>query len=93
MEPISERRTWIARTGYVGVVLLFAVHLAFWWRVSVLHGFWGHLDEASKRLQSIGLISFLVVLCCLVGAGWRRWVGSILGLLSLVLSFGYAMGL
>ncbi len=93
MKPLGQRRSWISRTGYVGVALLLLLHLAFWWRASALQGYWGHLDEASRWFQTIDLVSVVVLLCCLLGTGWKRWVGSALGLLSLVLSFGYARGL
>jgi hypothetical protein len=93
MKPLGPRRRWISRTGYVGVALLLLLHLAFWWRAGALHGYWGHFDEASRWFQTIDLLSVVVLLCCLLGDGWKPWVGSAFGLLSLVLSFGYAMGL
>ena len=92
-KPLGDERQWISRTGYVGVVLLLALHIALWWRVDTLHGFWGHFNEASRWLQAILLLSLLVSICCLFGAGWKRWVGSTLGFLSLIVSLGYAAGL
>jgi hypothetical protein len=92
-KPLGEERQWISRTGYVGVVLLLALHIALWWRVDTLHGFWGHLDEASRWLRTILLLSLVVSICCFFGSGWKRWVGSILGFLSLMATRGYAAGL
>ena len=39
----------------------------------------------------IDVVSVFTLLACLFGFGWKRWIGSSLGLLSLILSFGYAM--
>jgi hypothetical protein len=93
MMLLSQKRLWLSRAGYFGLALLIALHVAFWRRAGALLGYWGHLDEASRWFQVIDLISMLVLLACLFGSGWKRWVGSALGLLSLMLSFGYAMGL
>jgi len=93
MMLLSQQRLWFSRAGYFGVAILLALHVAFWRRAGQLHGYWGHLDEAGRWFQVMDLISVLAFLFCLFGAGWKRWVGSTLGLLSLVLSFGYAMGL
>lgn len=89
----GQKRLWFSRAGYFGLVLLLTLHNAFWRRVGVLHGFWGHLDEASRWFKVIDVVSLFTLLACLFGFGWKRWVGSSLGLLSLMLSFGYAMGL
>jgi hypothetical protein len=64
-----------------------------WVRAEQLHGFWGHFNEASHWFQVIDLTSLLAIILCLFGMGWRRWVGSTLGLLSFVLCCGYAAGL
>jgi hypothetical protein len=92
MLMIAGRR-WIANAGYVGIILLVATHFALWWRADALHGFWGHLDEASRWLQVLFVSSLLACMCCLFGVGWKRWIGATLALVSLVFSLGYAAGL
>jgi hypothetical protein len=72
---------------------LLALHYAFWARAQALGGFWGHLDEATRWFQVIDLISLLVTILCLFGIGWRRWVGSSVGVASFLLSCMYAIGL
>jgi hypothetical protein len=89
----GQSRRWISNAGYADVGLLLALHYAFWYRAEALHGYWGHFNEASRWFQIIDLASLLVCLCCLFGSGWKRWFGTVSGLLSLLLSFGYAMGL
>ncbi len=93
MMPMSPWRRWISWVGYVGVFLMPALHGAFWRRAAALGGFWGHLNEASLWFQAIDLTSVLVILCCLFGVGWRRWVGTACGVLSFALTSMYAMGL
>lgn len=90
---LDQKRSWFSRAGYFGLMLLLALHTALWRRVDALHGFWGHLDEASRWFQVLDVVSIFTLLGCLFGFGWKRWVGSSLGLLSLMLSFGYAMSL
>jgi hypothetical protein len=93
MMTVSPWRRWVSRVGYVGVFVLPALHGDFWLRAGALGGFWGHLDEAARWYQAIDLTSLLVILCCLFGVGWRRWIGATCGFVSFALTFMYAMGL
>ena len=93
MTTVSSLRRRISRAGYIGVALLPALHGALWWRASALGGFWGHLNEAGRWFQAVLLISLLVILCCLFGDGWRRWVGAACGIASFALVCIYATGL
>jgi hypothetical protein len=93
MTGVSPWRRWLSRVGYIGVAILPALHVAVWWRAYALGGFWGHLSEAGEWLQAIDLVSLLVVLCCLFGVGWKRWVGAACGVVSFVLTCMYAVGL
>lgn len=93
MKTVKPWGRWISRAGYVGVALLLALHCALWWRAFALGGFWGRLNEAGRWLQAILLISLLVIVCCLFGAGWRRWIGAACGVVSFALTCMYAMGL
>ena len=63
-----------------------------WTRARQLHGFWGHLGEASRWFQAIDLASLLVVTLFLFGIGWRRWLGVFLGLLSFLLAVHMRLG-
>lgn len=93
MATVSLWRRWISRVGYGGVLVLVALHIAIWWRAYALSGFWGHLNEASRWLQAIALISLLVVFCCFFGIGWKRWIGMICGIASFVMTLLYGAGL
>lgn len=93
MTTMSPWRRWISRVGYVGVFLLPALHGALWRRAGTLGGFWGHLDEAARWFQMIDPTSLLVILCCLFGAGWKRWAGTACGVVSFALTCLYASGL
>lgn len=92
-KPLRESRRWISNIGYAGTGFLVVLHYAFWYRAEALHGYWSHFNEASRWFQIIDLSSLFVCLFCLFGSGWKRWFGTFVGLLSLLLSFGYAMGL
>jgi hypothetical protein len=72
---------------------LLALHIAFSWRAYALGGFWGHLNEASRWLQAIALVSLLVALCCFFGIGWKRWTGVACGIASFAMAFLYGAGL
>jgi len=93
MATVKAWRRWVFRIGGAGIALLFAFHAAFWWRAGVLGGFWGHFREVGVWFQAIGLTSLLVIVCCLFGVGWKRWVGVACGITSLVLTFLYGAGL
>jgi hypothetical protein len=80
-------------TGYAAVCLSVVLHIAMWVRAEQLHGFWEHLNEASRWFQVIDLASSVAIVLCLFGIGWRRWLGSTVGLLSFLLCCGYAAGL
>jgi len=80
-------------TGYAAVCLSVVLHIAIWVRAEQLHGFWEHLNEASRWFQAIDLASLIAIVLCLFGTGWRRWLGSTVGLLSFLLCCGYAAGL
>jgi hypothetical protein len=86
-------RRSIALAGYFGVGFLLFLHCAFWTRAQALHGFWGHLNEAGRWFQLIDIASLLVTIFCLLGTGWKRWMGSFFGFASLLLSCIYAVGL
>ena len=90
---LSIWRRGFAKSGYAALCMSIVLHISMWIRVEQLHGFWGHFTEASGWFQAIDLTSILAIILCLFGIGWRRWVSSTLGLLSLVLCMGYAAGL
>ena len=92
-KQLSGWRRGLAIFGYAALCLSIVLHVAMWVRVEQLHGFWGHFSEASLWFQAIDLTSLLAFILCLFGIGWRRWLGSTIGLLSFVLSCGYAAGL
>jgi hypothetical protein len=83
----------VSLAGYIAAGLLIVLHFAFWERAKALHGYWNHFDEVARWFQAIDAASLLVFLCCLFGIGWKRWVGSALGIASFVLGCMYAMGL
>jgi hypothetical protein len=89
-------RPWrrsIAICGYAFVYIALSLHVAMWVRAEQLHGFWDHLGEAARWFQAIILTSLLAIILCLFGTGWRRWVGSALGLVSFLLCCLAAEGL
>ena len=91
---MSSWRRWISRVGYAGVLVLVVLHVAVWWRAHALGGFYpGHLNEASRWIQIIALVSLLVAFCCFFGIGWKRWAGAAFGIASFVMAFLYAAGL
>ena len=93
MTPMSQWRVLVSLFGYVMAVLLIVLHIAFWMRAQALHGYWGHLNEATYWFQIIDVASLLVVLCCLFGIGWKRWIGLAIGMSSFILCCAYAIGL
>jgi hypothetical protein len=93
VRTLSSWRRGFVVCGYAALSLSMVLHIAMWFRVERLHGFWGHFDEASRWFQAIDLTSLLAIALCLFGIGWRRWLGSALGLLSFLLCCGYAAGL
>jgi hypothetical protein len=87
---------WRSKLLVVGYLLLFmaiAVHIGFWSRANILHGFWGHVDETARWMQLIDAFSLLSLVFCLFGKGSKRWVGSSLAFASFLLCCGYAAGL
>ena len=86
-----RRTIWMCGLGALCLSLL--LHFAFWLRAEQLHGFWGHFNEASRWFQVIDLTALLEIVLCLFGIGWRRWLGSALGLVSFLLCCAYAVGL
>jgi hypothetical protein len=86
------RRTLLI-SGYFFLFAAIAVHIGVWWRATVLHGFWGHLDEASRWMQTIDVLSLLALIFCLFGRGLWRWLGSTVAFGSFLLCCGYAAGL
>jgi hypothetical protein len=92
-KQVSGWRRGLAIFGYAALCLSIVLHFALWVRVAQLHGLWGHFSEAFRWFQAIDLTSLLAFILCLFGIGWRRWVGSTLGLLSFLLCCGYAVGL
>ena len=87
---LSSWRRGIVVCGYAALGLSIVLHIAFWARAGQLGGFWGHFNEVSRWFQAIALTSILAVILCPFGTGWRRWLGSILGLLSFLLCCMYA---
>jgi hypothetical protein len=92
-KQISTWQKTISVAGYVAANLLIPLHYAFWRRAEELHGYWGHLNEASRWLQTIDAASLCVIVLCLFGVGWKRWLGSTIGVISFALSCMYAIGL
>jgi len=93
MMTVRPWRRWVSRVGYGGLLVLVALHIAVWCRAYALGGFWGHLNEATRWLQIIALVSLLVAFCCVFGIGWKRWAGAAFGIASFVMAFLYAAGL
>ena len=74
--------------GYLFLATAIAVHIGFWFRAKQLNGFWGHLNEAGRWMQTIDALSLLAFVLLLSGIGWKRWFGSCLALGSFILCCG-----
>jgi hypothetical protein len=79
--------------GCLLLTIAIAVHIGFWLRTKELNGFWGHLNEASRWMQMIDVLSLLAFILFLFGKGRKRGLGSSLALGSFLLCCGYAAGL
>ena len=90
---LSHWRRVLVICGYAALSSSIMLHIAMWLRAEQLHGFWGHLNEASRWFQLIDLTSLLAIVLCLFGVGWRRWLGAALGLMSFLLCCAIAEGL
>jgi hypothetical protein len=79
--------------GYSLLFAAIAAHIGFWSRANILHGFWGHFNEAARWMQAIDALSLLSFVFCFFGRGLKRWLGSSLAFSSFLLRCGYAAGL